>query len=203
VVHLPQPAPGVRHFGPYLGGTQARLAVTALHRVRPMAYAGTGGIGSVREMARVRGVDEHDREALVEAITAILQRDPAAVATAREALLERRSRAADRLAFELAARVNSELQALDWITSVQRVTSDEPSDAGLAGWAGGILVRFRLRSGRLVGWDQRACTRARAQRHLAATPAAWADFANHNAELAATLTAGPSCDATANPDPSG
>lgn len=199
VVHLPQPAPGLRHFGPYLGGTQARLAVTALHRVMPMAYAATGADGSVREMARIRGVDERDREGLVDAVAAILRREPAAVAAAREALLERRSRAADGLAFELAARVQSELQALEWVTSMQRVTSDEPVDADIAGWAGGILVRFRIRAGRLSGWEQRACTLTGARRHLAASPPAWADFANHNAELAIRLATGPAAPRPARP----
>jgi excinuclease ABC subunit C len=39
VVHRPAPSPGVRHFGPYLGGLQVRRAVSGLSRVLPLYYA--------------------------------------------------------------------------------------------------------------------------------------------------------------------
>ena len=54
VVH--QPAPGVRHFGPYLGGRKVRLAVSGLCRVLPLAYAGADPAGARGDIARVLGV---------------------------------------------------------------------------------------------------------------------------------------------------
>jgi excinuclease ABC subunit C len=187
VVHAPPVAAHVRHFGPYLGGDKVRSAVAALHRVLPLAYAGTRLNGSERDMAGKRGVGVHDREALIEALTAVLERDPTAAASVRGKLEARRERAAEVLAFELAARLQAEIRAVDWITSPQRVTQVEPRDFEVSGWADGVLVRFQVRTGRLCTWTQRACTLAGARRYLAATPAPWADFAQRNAELAAQL----------------
>jgi excinuclease ABC subunit C len=50
-----------------------------------------------------------------------------------------------------------------------------------------MLTRFRVRDGRLRSWSQRSCTLASAAPALAATPAAWTDFAQRNADLAASL----------------
>ncbi len=187
VVRTVPAAADARHFGPYLGGEKVRLAVAALHRVLPLAYAGSGLSGSERDMAAKRGVGVRDRDALIEALTAVLERDRAAAAAVRGELAARRERAAKVLAFELAARLQAEIHAVDWITSPQRVTRAEPSDFEVFGWAGGVLVRFQVRAGRLCTWTQRACTQVNAVRHLATTPAPWADFAQRNAELAARL----------------
>jgi excinuclease ABC subunit C len=187
VVHGPPTSAGMRYFGPYLGGDKVRLAVAALHRVLPLAYTGTGLSGAGRDLAGNRGLGPGDRDRLVDALTAVLRRDPAAVASLRDALGTRRDRAAEVLAFELAARLHAELHAVDWITSPQRVTTAEPRDADVYGWADGLLVRFQIRAGRLCTWTQRACLAANARRHLAATPPAWTDFAHRNAELAARL----------------
>ena len=188
VVHIPAAAAvGVRHFGPYLGGEKVRLAVAALHRVLPLAYTGTGLGGSERDMAGKRGVGPGDRDALVAALTAVLERDPAAVASVRGDLEVRRNRAAEVLAFELAARLQSEIHGIEWITSPQRVTQAEPCDVDVAGWAEGLAVRFQIRAGRLRAWSQHPCAYADARQHLAATPPAWVDFAQRNAELAARL----------------
>jgi excinuclease ABC subunit C len=54
--------------------------------------------------------------------------------------------------------------------------------------SGGTLVQFRICGGRLCGWSQRSCGHPRAIEALAATPVAWRDFAQRNAELAAMLT---------------
>ena len=115
----------------------------------------------------------------------------AAVAAVRGDLRTRRGRAADVLAFELAARLTAELDAIDWITCPQRVARPDPHDCDVAGWADGILVRFQMRAGRLRTWTQRACTQAHARRHLSSTPAEWADFADRNAHLAAQLAPEP------------
>jgi excinuclease ABC subunit C len=187
VVHAGGTDAHARHFGPYLGGDKVRLAVAALHRVLPLAYTGTGLTGSQRDMAAKLGVAAADRDRLVQTLAAVLDRDDAAVAAVCGDLRARRGHAADILAFELAARLNTELDAVDWITCAQRVARGDSHDCDIAGWADGILVRFQMRAGRLCTWAQRPCTQANARRHLGSTPAEWADFADRNAQLAAQL----------------
>jgi excinuclease ABC subunit C len=177
-----QPVAGVRIFGPYLGGTRARLAVSALHRVHPLSSAGTGLTSAERELAARRGVSAADRAELAEAVAAVLQRDPVAVTAAHQELERVRDRAAAALAFELAGRVQEEIRALAWITSAQQVTTLEPVDLAVQGWADGWLVSFAVRDGRVRTWSQRRCARPPPE-----PPAAWAGFARRNAELAATL----------------
>jgi excinuclease ABC subunit C len=187
VVHAAGTDASARHFGPYLGGDRVRLAVAALNRVLPLTYTGTRLTGSQRDMAAKLGVAAADRDRLVQTLTAVLDRDRGAVAAVRSDLRARRGHAADILAFELAARLNAELDAVDWITCPQRVTRPDPHDCDIAGWADGILVRFQMRAGRLHTWTQRACTQPYARTHLSRTPAEWADFADRNAQLAAQL----------------
>lgn len=187
VVHTPALSPGSRYFGPYLGGHKVRLAVSALLRVMPLTYAGEDQSGFGRDMARVRAVDPGDRDALIEAVTAVLDRDSAALRSFRGELGRRRDRAALGLAFELAARLQAEIEAIDWVVSEQKAALQEPRDFDVHGWAGGVLVRFDVRAGRLCAWRQRACSEAAARPQVSATPAAWAEFAHRNAELAARL----------------
>ena len=185
VVH--EPAPGARHFGPYLGGTKVRLAISGLSRVLPLAYSGGELAGARQEMARVLGVSAAERAVLAHAVAAVLDRDPAAVASLRARLCERRDAAASALAFEFAARLHEEIEALDWVTAEQKVTSPTSADFGVHGWADGMLTSFTIRSGRLTEWAQHACDAESASSHLAATPPEWAGFARRNAELAARL----------------
>ena len=196
VVHHPRTSDRARHFGPYLGGQKARDAVSGLGRILPLAYAVDRPAGTERELARARGAIPGARADLVRTMTAVLDRDPAAVAALRAELIRRRDVAAARLAFEFAERLQGELEALDWITAEQKVTQAEPSDFDVHGWADGVLVRFEVRRGRLRGWTQRACGAAAARRHLAKGSAgepavvrgpAWPDFARRTAELAARL----------------
>jgi excinuclease ABC subunit C len=187
VIHEHQASEVLGDYGPYLGGVRVRSAVAGLHRVLPVAYTGTRANGADREMGRVRGLATIDRDVLVDRIAAVLSRDPAAIADARGALQGARDRAADALAFELAARIQDELEALDWITSPQRVTASTPDDLEIHGWSDGTLVRFGIRSGRLCEWSQRPATLDEAAPHLAAAPSTWRDFAERNAELAAAL----------------
>ncbi|AVT40948.1 hypothetical protein C6W10_35935 [Plantactinospora sp. BB1] len=187
VVHHPGPASQVRHFGPYLGGTRVRLAASALHRVLPLAYAGTGITGLDLDLAGKLGIDPSHRARLVDALVAVLSREPAAVRDARDRLCQRRDDAAGRLAFELAGRLQAEIEAVEWITCTQRVTLARPDDLDAYGWADDLLVRFQVRAGRLCGWSQRSCTLERARRYLDATPPDWAEFAGGTAELAARL----------------
>ncbi len=56
-----------------------------------------------------------------------------------------------------------------------------------ASWPGSVLVRFEISGGHIRGWRQYRRTRAQARPWLAATPAAWRDFAHRNAVLAARL----------------
>src|SRR5262249_2626112 len=141
-VHATAAGDGARYFGPYLGGEKVRCALAALHRVLPLAYTGTALAGSERDMAGKRGVGPDDRTALVEALTAVRERDPGAAAAVRRELQARQDRAAQVLAFELAARLQAEIRALDWVVSPQRVTGSEPGDFEVYGWSAGLLVRF-------------------------------------------------------------
>jgi excinuclease ABC subunit C len=188
VVHeLGDPGAGARHFGPYLGGARVRLAAAGLHRVFPLAYAADAPAGSVAAMAAERGVRGADRSRLASQIVAVLDRGPAAVADARARLVARRDAAAAAEAFEVAGRVQAELAALDWVTCPLRTATLGGEDAEVAGWAGGVLVRFEIAAGRMCGWRQYQRTRAQAVRWLARTPPQWREFAAENAALASAL----------------
>jgi excinuclease ABC subunit C len=187
IVHEHQVGDGARLFGPYLGGAKVRLAVSALGRVAPMAYAGDRLDGSARDLARVLGIAPTSRVALASMVAAVLDRDPSTMETFRAELARRRDAAAAALAFELAGRVQAELEALDWLTAEQKVTLSTLDDVDICGWAGGVLVRFELRSGRVRSWTQSACSESAAAAPLAATPPGWRRFAERAATLAATL----------------
>jgi excinuclease ABC subunit C len=191
VVHdRAEPAGGratVRYFGPYLGGARARLAVAGLNRIFPLGYATDHRPGTAAEMALRLGVGGADRGALALSLTAVLDRDPAAVTAAQAQLIGRRTEAARAQAYELAERINAELAALDWVTCAQRAASLAHDDFDVAGWAGGILVKFEVRGGRMRGWRQQARTSQQARPFLEATAPQWREFAHRNAELAARL----------------
>lgn len=189
VAHVRQDTDGAQYFGPYLGGERARQTVSALHRILPLAHAGTRLRGAELDMARTRGVSAIDAAALSDAVAAVLRRDPEAIIQARAALEGARDRASAAMAFELAGRIQGELQALEWTIEPQRVTSadDDAGDLDAYGWSGGILVHFGIHAGRLDTWSQRSCAEARALPRLAATPAEWSGFAQRAAELAVAL----------------
>ncbi len=190
VVHEPDHdhLTGTSTFGPYLGGARVRTAVTALHRVLPLSYTGDRLTGAEREMARIRGVAHQDREALVRTLENVLARDPVAIETLRADLTHRRDVASAALAFEFAARIHEEIEAIDWIVAPQKVTlRGTVTPPVIAGWADGLLVEFEVRAGRLDGWRQRACSLPTARERLGRTPPEWTDFATRNAALAARL----------------
>jgi excinuclease ABC subunit C len=191
VVYQAQPADQVRYFGPYLGGLRVRRAVTALHRILPLPYAGARLRGAERDLARVRGAAGDDRTALIGSLTAILERQPAAVSWAQRRLEQSRDRAAQTLAYEHAARIQDEIDALSWVSCPQRVTTTDAADLTIAGWSRGMLVEFLIRGGRLCAWSQRSCSLSSVTGVLAATPAAWRGFTQRNAELAASLARHP------------
>ena len=193
------------HFGPYLGGTRVREALTALGALYPLAYAADGLRGAEQAMAEARGVRPADRARLAAALSAVLGRDPAAVGAARTELAERRSRAASELEFEAAGRIQEQLGALEWLVSEQRVTIGEgrahaaptdgrrrprrgKPDAVVAGWADGVLVEFGVVDGRVSTWVQRPCAEEAAAPLLAGSPGPLVAFATRNAAIAAELS---------------
>jgi excinuclease ABC subunit C len=190
VVHWPlvDDVGGSGTFGPYLGGTRARLAVSALDRVLPLRYTDDRIAGCQRDLARVRGVAAADRDRFLATVTAVLGRQPAGVATVQDLLVRQRDRASANLAFELAARIQLEIEAVDWIVAEQKATQLVPAaDCEAYGWDDGVLVGFQVRHGRLCGWDQRTCHWPAAQPFLDRTPAGWSAFAARNAELGKRL----------------
>jgi excinuclease ABC subunit C len=186
-----EPADRRRYFGPYLGGLRARHAVCGLNRLLPLSYTAPRLAGAEQDLARARGAGGGDRMALVGPLTAILDRQPGAVRWATSQLERVRDRAASTLAYEFAARVQAEIEALGWISSPQRVTRMDTANLTISGWSAGMLAQFRVHDGRLRSWSQRPCCLATATPALAATPTAWADFARRNAELAASLAQPP------------
>jgi excinuclease ABC subunit C len=177
-----RPGPG-RAFGPYLGGLRTRLALGALHKIHPLAYAGSRLSGAERDMAERRGITPADRAALSAAVTAVLNREPGAVERARARLGDLRDAASAGQAYERAAKIQEELAALEWIVSPQRATALESADLEFEAWADGVLVRFAVRGGRLCEWTQRRTPKA----PKSPPPASWAAFAQRNAALAAAL----------------
>ncbi len=188
LVHEAIAAPHIEHFGPYLGGTQLRVALRALHRLHPLALAGSTPSGSVRDMARLRAVSSDDRDLLADRIIAVLQRDPSAVDAALAELADFRDAASERLDFERAALLQAELEALGWLVAPQRVMVADGGDHTFTGWADGYAVDFRMTAGAVDGWTIRGCTFAAAADRITATPAGWRPYVDRAAQLAARLT---------------
>ncbi|TDD06573.1 hypothetical protein E1294_48825 [Nonomuraea diastatica] len=141
--------------------------------------------GAERDIAARRGIGPQLREPLAAAVISAL--DGTNTGAACEVLTAGRDRAAAALNFELAARIHDELAALEWVTSMQRVTIEGGGDQDICGWADGLAVTFSIRGGRLNRWDQHECSRSAVAQASAATPPEWAAFAQRNAELAAAL----------------
>jgi excinuclease ABC subunit C len=173
-------------FGPFLGGVRARLALSALHRIHPLAYAGTALTGAEAEMAAVRAVGPADRPRLIAAVEDVLGREPAALAHARATLVELRDRAAAELAFERAGQIQDEIEALAWVTSPQRVAVTGGGDLVVRDWAHGVQISLEITGGHLRTWTLRRTAHPPAE----APPPGWADFARRNVELAAALISG-------------
>jgi excinuclease ABC subunit C len=182
---------GARDFGPYLGGNQVRLAVSALNRVYPIGYASERLRGAQQDLAVARRIVPTDRDRLVHNVIAVLERDPVALADVQARLAVRRDEAAGRLAFELAARIQDESAALAWVVAEQKVTSSSGQDVDVYGWRDGLLVAFEIRNGRMSTWSSRPCSEQTARDRLHATPPMWRPFADRNAELAVRLRGHP------------
>jgi excinuclease ABC subunit C len=190
VDHIPVPklpAGTSECFGPYLGGHRVRHAVRGLHRCMPLSYTGSSLRGAELDMARARGIKAADRDSFATTIRAVLRREPDAVEQVRAHLLQLRDEAARTLAFEVAAQVNEEMNALEWVTCPQRASSLERTDFTAHGWSAGMLTSFVVRGGHIVEWTQSSCAECDAAPLLAATPRAWTGYAQRNANLTATL----------------
>lgn len=173
-------------FGPYLGGTQARLAVSGLQRIFPLHYAARM-TASAQDLARVRGFTEANAAELTAGVVAVLRREPAAVAGLIDNLISRRDTASASLAFELASRIQDEIDAIAWITEDQKVYHAGGTDLVAHGYADGILLKLEFHAGRLDSWEVRPASEGKAQPLVAATPPHWQAYAQRNAQLAASL----------------
>jgi excinuclease ABC subunit C len=186
-----RPAPGVRCFGPYLGARKVRLAVSGLERLYPIGHAGPTRTAGERELARLRGGQDTPVSQLASAVESVLDRDPTAVADALAALTARRDAAAGAQAYEAAARLQEEIEAVEWVVAPQRVTAPgAEGDVDVTAWADDVLVRLRIRDGRLRAWEQETCTRSVSGTRA---PTGWGPFLRRNAQLAARLAALPVC----------
>lgn len=179
----------VHGYGLYLGGSRARRVVSAVQRVFPISYAGTGLTGTARDMAEALGVGPRDRAELLRAIRAVLGGEPEAVEGFRTELQRLRAVAAASQAFERAAELQAEIEAVDWLLAPQRVTGVDGADHDIYGWADERLVGFEVRGGRVCRWVERNCSRADAVPLLARTPERWRSFTDEAARLAALLAA--------------
>jgi excinuclease ABC subunit C len=63
-------------------------------------------------------------------------------------------------------------------------------DVDVTAWAGDVLVRLRIRDGRLRAWEQESCSESVPGTRA---PTGWVPFLRRNAELAARLAALPVC----------
>ena len=189
VVHAHELSLGAAVFGPYLGGTRVRLAVSALHRAAPLAWTGTGITASERAMGERLGVGPADRVALAQRVLAVLARDLAAVEAAQDVLLARQDAAVARLDYETAAAVRDELEALAWVTAPQRATLADPVDRDIAAWHDGLLVSLSIHAGHLDEWVVKPSRARAAMDRVALTPPEWRVFAERGAVLAARLAA--------------
>ena len=194
-------------YGPYLGGTRVRVAVRALSRIYPLPGANRG---AALDLARARASAAADRDGAdgagrdgagrdgadgdgagrdaVAELSAVLRREPAAVARLRAELTRQRDAAAAGQAYERAARVQEEMAAVDWVVAEQKVTRAGGGDSEAHGWARGTLVRLEFRDGRLCGWRSERCERGAAD--LDGTAPQWRAFADRAAALAADLAGG-------------
>ena len=184
-----RPAEGVRCFGPYLGAGKVRLAVSGLERLYPIGHAGPTRTAGERELAKVRGGQDTCVEQMACAVESVLDREPIAVAGALAALTARRDAAAGAQAYEAAARLQQEIEAVQWVVAPQRVTAPaEDGERTVSAWGDDVLIRLRIRNGRLRSWEQETCSQpvpgARA-------PDGWLPFLRRNADLAARLAALP------------
>lgn len=186
-VHQVEPHPWAEYFGPYLGGQRVKLAVAALDRLFPLRYAVASLSGATRDLAAVRGVTVDDRDALTAGLRTVLHRQPTPVFSALSRLGELRNASVERLAYESAARIHEEHTALQWITADQKVTVRDGPDQVAVGWSGGVMVRLRIRAGRVDAWETARCPEVEAESGRERTPPVLSRFVERAAALAVDL----------------
>jgi excinuclease ABC subunit C len=75
------------------------------------------------------------------------------------------------------------------VVAPQQVTAPvEDGDDDVTAWGDDVLVRLRIRGGRLRAWEQETCTRPTPGTRA---PDRWVPFLRRNADLAARLAALP------------
>ena len=136
-------------------------------------------------MARVRGVGESAE--VSDAVGRVLRGEPSAMSDLRQRLVDLRGAAAASLAFELAAKIQAEIEALEWIAQPQRVTGATDVRLDLHGWCDGVHVSFEVRAGKVERWTSEPATHESVTKRLAATPPEWRPFVDDAAALAARL----------------
>jgi excinuclease ABC subunit C len=170
--------------------TKVRLGLAGIDRVWPLRLSGDTPDSASRALGEARAVSSADRDGFLAQITALLNRDPAVVRRHRDLLIAERDRVARGLAYELAQRIQEELEGVDWLTQPQRMTGCTPADTVIHGWANGWLVSLSASHGRFNQWKVGQAT-ADVGRGLAArTPPEWQAYAQANAELHAALATG-------------
>jgi excinuclease UvrABC nuclease subunit len=180
----PEDAPVGPRFGPYLGGTVTRAAADALNALFPLDAVGPDPVRLSRELVRARGRSLPDD--LEAELRTLLAGDPRAVARAAATLEMRRDTAAAVLRFEYAASVQRQLDALRWISAVQRARRIDEVDADGVASDGGMHVVVRMRAGRIIERRWSASRRPHVRVDRSDT---LCEMARENAELLAMMRA--------------
>src|SRR5207253_6531819 len=112
-----------RVFGPYLGWAPAYAAASALTRLFPVHFCRPPGeLDSVeRDLARIRGVGEHDLDELSQRAADVLERDRSAVIDAVDRVRRERERASEMCLYERASELQRQIEGILWITQRQHV----------------------------------------------------------------------------------
>src|SRR5437660_3330521 len=112
-----------RVFGPYLGWAPTYAAASALMRLFPVHFCRPPGeLDSVeRDLARIRGVGEHDLDELSQRAADVLERDRSAVIDAVDRVRRERERASELCLYERASELQRQIEGILWITQRQDV----------------------------------------------------------------------------------
>ena len=112
-----------RVFGPYLGWAPTYAAASALMRLFPVHFCRPPGeLDSIeRDLARIRGVGEHDLDDLSQRAANVLDRDRSAVIDAVDRVRRERDHASELCLYERASELQRQIDGILWITQRQDV----------------------------------------------------------------------------------
>ena len=112
-----------RVFGPYLGWAPTYAAASALMRLFPVHFCRPPGeLDSIeRDLARIRGVGEHDLDDLSQRAANVLDRDRSAVIDAVDRVRREREHASEMCLYERASELQRQIDGILWITQRQDV----------------------------------------------------------------------------------